>query len=634
MRSVAATLAALAALAAEVALGAGCGDPAARVTLAPVIVAGGSCGRPTAGTGLIVTAFGDGPDVARAVALDGAFALGDLPRGTRQLGVEVVAGGSVLAAGKTAPLDFLGLPDGAQLPVMMAPPDGFCPVGPMTEPRVAPLLAPAGSGVLVVGGTGSAGALATAEYYDPTTGTFTAVDVPEVLATAQGFVGAALTPLADGRVALSEQALAIFDPVTRQFGEPVLIDFRAFHAGIGLPGGDLLLAGGCAGASGATCVPPVRKSSKRYRLAALGTPTVGPTLTSDLVGAIAIDEGVDAAGRHPYLIAGGRGTPGAGTLLDLDGGASSAVGGLGAVLALLDGGALLSAFAPDGQPASGQAAILAPGAATAAPAAAAPALVGVRLVTLEDGAVIGIGGTPGGELLRYAPAADSWQLAVPTGDAPPATQAPSTLRLADGSVLVVGGLGAAGPSAAAWIYRPSLVGPFAGSVVAVPAADTGGGVLTPTDPAHVVRDAAAWRLTAADDAGDLDGGRGLVGGPRMTEGAVTAVVRVRRGGVALVAAEASPGEALMAIATAGGPARLVRLHGGVTTTLCTGAIAALPATATVTAALTVRGGAARLTIDGVEVAACAATAAAAGAWGVAASGPGADVAISAVTAER
>jgi hypothetical protein len=614
---------------------AACGDPAAQVTLAPVVIGASTCGRPSAATGLVITAYGDEPEVARAVPLDGAFALAGLPSGTRQLGVAVLAGGAAVAIGKTAPLDFLGLADGARLPVMMAPPDGFCPVGAMSEPRVGPLLAPAGDGVLVVGGVGPAGPLSTAEYFDPATGAFTIVDVPEVLATADGFAGAALIPLLDGRVALSKQALAIFDPATRTFGEPVLIDYRAFHVGVALDAKRLLLAGGCTGVSAGGCAQPVRRSSKIYRLDALGTPTVGPTLTAAMVGATIVDEGLGRDGHRTYLVAGGRGDPGVGSRLDLDASTADAVTGLAAVPTMLDGGALLSAFAPGGAPASGHASILAPGAAAATATSDAPTLDGVTLVTLEDGSVVGLGGAVDGRLLRYQPGADSWSLVVAAGEPPPPMTSPAALRLADGSVLVLGGGAPAGPSASAWIYRPSLVGPYTGSVVAIPSGGpdaTGDGALTPSDPAAVVR-GTTWRLRATVD-DDGAGGRALVGGPRMIEGAVTAVVQVGRGGVALVAAQTAPGEALLGVLRGDGPARIVRQHAGALTTLCAGATATLPADRAATVALTVRAGRAALRVGEVELVGCAVPAADRGAWGVAAVGLGADVTISTVTVER
>src|SRR5262245_15219019 len=89
-----------------------CGDPAARVTLVPVAL-DGNCGHPTTRAAIALTAFAPSQEAHRSVPLDGHIDLADLPADTVQIGVEVVAGGAVVAAGKTAPLDFANLPEGS-----------------------------------------------------------------------------------------------------------------------------------------------------------------------------------------------------------------------------------------------------------------------------------------------------------------------------------------------------------------------------------------------------------------------------------------------------------------------------------------------------------------------------------------
>ena len=173
----------------------GCGEPAARVELVPV----NPCGA-TPKTALRVIAYTAGGELRRSVPPGEIDAF---PADTEQLGVEVVGdSGALVAIGKTAPLAFDALEDGASIPIVMAPPDGFCPVGPLTEPRAAPLVARAGQGVLIAGGLGAAGQqLSTAEFYDATTATFTAVDVPpSLLDPENGLAGAVLSELPDGRV--------------------------------------------------------------------------------------------------------------------------------------------------------------------------------------------------------------------------------------------------------------------------------------------------------------------------------------------------------------------------------------------------------------------------------------------------
>ena len=354
-----------------VGIAAACGEPPARVRLVPV--AGDGCGRPAGATGLKITAYAAGGEVARAVGLDGAVDIADFPADTEQLGVEVVVGGGVVgAAGKTAPLRFLELADGAEIPIFMAPPDGFCPVGELGAARVAPLVAPAGDGVLVVGGFDRDGhALATAERFDPATGAFTAVAVPEVLGE-RGFAGAALTPLPDGRVVLSggpQPVITIYDPATGAFGESVLVEARAFHVAIALDATHVLVAGGCTEVVAGACAGVARKSSKIYDVDALGGGEVGPALRAGRVGAAVFDVGVQADGRRRFVAAGGAAAPDAldpsgadRFALDAD---TTELTGSRAQAAPLDGGGVLTAFAPDGEVADGAAAVFAPEAAAA-----------------------------------------------------------------------------------------------------------------------------------------------------------------------------------------------------------------------------------------------------------------------------
>jgi len=144
-----------------VALAAGCGDPAARVLLVPV---GGDCARPMGANEVTVTAYGPSGSHAESIRPDEVVAFGSFPADTEQFAVEVFIGGGVPAAeGKSAPLAFHALPDGGKIYVVMAPPDGFCELPPMSEARSQPLVAPAGNGALVVGGVGSSGPVVTAE---------------------------------------------------------------------------------------------------------------------------------------------------------------------------------------------------------------------------------------------------------------------------------------------------------------------------------------------------------------------------------------------------------------------------------------------------------------------------------------
>jgi hypothetical protein len=619
------------------ALVAGCGDPPARVTLAPI---SGTCGKPAGATGLTVTAYAAGGEVSRAVGFDESVAIGDFPDDTEQLGVEVIIGGGAAGSiGKTSPLAFADLADGATIPIFMTPPGGFCPTpGGMSEPRVAPLVARAGEGVLIVGGVDGLGVpLTTAEYYDPHAAAFTPIDVPAVLGQS-GFVGAALTTLPDGRVVVTggpQPAITIYDPETRSFGASVLFEpTRAFHTAIAIDDTQVLVAGGCSAVTAGACGGVPRKSSTMFDTKMLGTSAIGTNLRIGRIGATIFDIGIQADGERAFVIAGGLPPP-VGDATGADRFAATAddaveVTGTHAQAAMLDGGAILSAFAVDGAAPEGAASILPPAATVATPIPKAPDLTGVRLVGLEDGRVAGIGGDADGGVKVYEPTTGRWEVVMPPAaspsDLPGIVASPRLLRLPDGSVLVLGGIHA---TSTAWIYRPSLVGPQAGSITVVPTSPSNSNVLTAPDPASVTRSAGEWLLAGEDLA------RALVGGPRTATGSVNATVRVRAGGVALVAQQVGPGKLVVAELAPGTPARLVRVEGGTRHTICSGTdVGAFDPMIAVTVRLAVTSSLARLTRDGVEQLACDVDAGEPGAWGVAALGTGARVAVDTVTVAR
>jgi len=620
------------------ALAVACSDPAARVALKPL----GGCAKPAGGNQVVVTAFAAGGERSQSLALDETVAIADFPADTEQIGVEVIIGGGATgAAGKSQPLAFDALGDGAAIPVVMAPPDGFCEVGALTEPRAQPLIARAGRGVLLVGGIGATGPLSSAEYYDPEAMAFSAVAVPPVLIDdVQGFAGAALAELPDGRVALiggPHNAFVVFDPAVRGFAtDPVLIDPRAFHAAIATGARELVVAGGCSAVAAGACSGVPRRQMLRYHLDKLGVPdpvAVLPETAAPRIAARLFDLGIQLDGAQRYLLAGGAGGPGLADRFALDDDAAVSLPGGHAQPAALDGGAVLTAFADDTAAADGAAAVYAPDGGSARPVAKAPSLTQVRLIALEDGRVAGFGGDPNGGVLTYDPARDSWRAATPASpDQPGALAAPSLARLADGSVLVVGG----SVSARAWLYRPSLVGPTAGSVTAVPASDTDRGVLTASDPATVTRTGGAapsWQLSVPAGA---ELARALVGGPRTATGSVRATVHVVGGGVALIAQQLGPGQAIFAELAAGEPARLVRRDATGEHTLCTGttALAAFDPVAPVVVRLAISARDAQVSVDDRGVLGCAVTTADRGAWGIASLGAGARLTVDSVTVAR
>lgn len=605
-----------------------CGEPAAHVQLVPV----NPCGMAMSPTALRVIGYTAGGELRRSVPPNDIDAF---PEDTEQLGVEVVgAGGGLVAIGKTAPLAFADLDDAATIPIVMAPPDGFCPVGTMTEPRSAPLVARAGAGVLIAGGVGAGGEqLSSAEYYDPATATFTHVDVPPSLIDLDnGLAGAVLTELPDGRVAITgtaSHALAYFEASARKFTTPSLFDHRAFHGAYAIDADHLLILGGCAEVTAGACSGPTLRTGFVYDLRDLSQRARGPQLgdTAQRFGARIFDLGIQRDGVRRFVLAGGSGDPGAGDRFAIADAMTEPIAGMHAQSALLDGGAVLTAFDPDADPQTGAAAVLVPDGGLA-PIALAPHVAGARLVTLEDGSVLALGGDA--NVARYLPTTNTWTVAPPAGVSPGVVVAPVLTRLGDGSVLMLGGRDA---SAAAWIYRPSLVGPAAGSTVALPDASTEG-VLTPSDPTLLDRTSSRFVLqSVADDYR----ARALVGGPRIAAGSVSASATVQAGGLALIAQQTGPGHALVGRLVPGEPARIEQLDAGATTTLCSGAaISAADLAGAVT--LTISDGTATLGVgvlgDVAAKVSCALPATERGAWGIAAAGADARIDVRAVTVSR
>ena len=564
---------------------AACSDPAAHVSLVPIDYGREPrCGQPntamTPVSEVRVTAYGPTGDTRRT---DGVIE--DFPATTEQLGVEVFGGAVVLAAGKTAPLGFNDLANQTQIPIAMVPLDGFCPLRDMTAPRVQPLVAHAGAGVLIVGGNVApvpSEIVPSAEYYDPATATFTQIPLPMALAeTSTSLVGASAAELADGRVVVwSGAALTVFDPAKMAFTNPVFVEARNEQAMFGLDASHLLVTGGCQYGTTRDCGgdATIRRSTIEYELdaqgALVGNGVAKPALpaTSVRFGGRLFDIGITADGMRRLTLAGAVSDPSSADQIPFteadDTAPVTVAQHLFSQVTELDGGALLTAFDPDGTAMPGDSATIVPAeGGDAIDVARAPKLSGARLITLEDGSAVAIGGDAG--ISRYQPTTNTWTTLAPPPDQqwPGAITAPSLIRLADGTVLVLGGGTAAAPTASAWLYRPSLVGPRIGTVTAF--ANASGAVLTPTSPATVTHGPNQFTLTAPDD--NLTA-RALVGGPRLAVGTLDASLANVTGGVALIAQETGPSRALVARLVIGQPARIDRYTGSTLTTLCTGAV--------------------------------------------------------------
>jgi hypothetical protein len=585
-------------------LAAACGDPA-RVRLVSVEFPD-QCGRPDAVNSVRVIAYTPGGEIKRS-----DLEISDFPVDTMQIGVEAIVGGGARGAiGKTGPIDFANLADGAVLPIAMVPPDGFCRVGDMSEARAAPQLAHAGDGVLVVGG-------GAADYYDPATGTFTRIAVPAI----GDLTGGVLAELPNGNVILSGTNRGItleFDARQKTFTlRGVLDPQRAFHGAVALDDDRYFLIGGCSDVDAAGCGGVALRSSFTYSLTS-DARAPGPSLP-----AAAVREGATlfATGDGTYVLAGGFGDAGAADRFSLDAPTTTTLTGLAAEVTPLDGGALLSAFAPDGGTASSASAVITPDGAVV-PMLGAPPRAGARLVLLEDGSVVAIGG--GAPVAKYIPTTRSWLQLTPPGAAPALT-APGAIRLRDGSVLVVGGTPA---TTEAWLYRPSLVGPQSAAVTALPVG-TAEGVLTAPDP-RTTPDTGRFTLHASD-AGLA--ARALVGGPRAVTGSVAASLRITKGGFALFAQQTSPGRALVAELRPGEPARIERLAGGSSMTLCSGRTIA-DVTGSHNVSLAVADQTATLSLDDLAVASCDVGPGVAGQWGVAAVGVDAELDVVTIAVTR
>lgn len=617
------------------ALASGCEATPARVRLVVANAQAACLPSPAMITGMRVIAYATRGETVRAVALDRVIELADLPTDTEQLGVELLDGvGAAIARGKTAPLAFADLPGGAIVPIFMAPANGFCATGDLATARTAPLVARAGDGVLVVGGTSPGGdALGTAEYYDPRTARFVPVAVPPNLPDpAHGFAGCTLVEVPDGTVVLAgiPNTIATFDPrqglalVTRS-----LLQTRTFQAALALDAAHLFVIGGCSGLDpGGGCLAPPRKGSFVYSLVdPAAPPQPGPVIAGSSIGGSVFDLGEQSDGVRRFALAGGSGDPGVVDRFAVTDTNTTSTSNVPAQPALLDGGALLLAFARDGAPRSTAAAIVPPDGAAPAAIAPGPMVDGARVIALEDGSVVAIGGDPSGHVARYDPTTNAWTELVPTGDAPGALVAPQLVRLADGSVLVIGG-----SAGHAWIYRPSLVGPQSGAVAALPFGTADGVVVVP-DPSTATRTGSGLLLTSRDD---TLAARALIGGPRTTSGKLTITARVT-GGVALIAQQLAPGRALVAELVAAQPARIVRIAGGRRSVLCSG-LAVDASAGAINLELELRDRVATARVDHAPLVSCDLgadpDAGDRGQWGVAADGTGASVELVTVALAR
>ncbi|HEU5055642.1 MAG TPA: hypothetical protein VFU21_03930 [Kofleriaceae bacterium] len=529
------------------------------------------CGAPADARTLLVRALGDFPaseGTVESIEVDagaGEFNLAGFPAETRALEVEVLGfGGALRAVGRTGEFDLEEVEEGSAIHVFMAPPRGVCPTGPPEVDRVRPLLARAGGRVLVAGGEDPDGApVHLVEIYDPATGQFSGLGTPLYGSDlAEGLAGASITTLADGRVVVAGgagSAYQVFDPESGAFDTPrFLRQARAYHAALALGGDRLLLAGGCARLEGGGCEAGSELATSAILSVDSGELEDGPPLARIRLGGLALP---DAGGR--VLLVGGvaSGAPvDVAERIDPDGGgAGELIAAAGGAAAVLASGAVLTAFAPDGAPASDAGAVVAGGGASAVDVG--PARAGAVLAALEGGLVLAIGGAepPG----LYAPARGELDLLPDAG--PRAGHA--AIRLADGSVLLVGGLDGGGAPAGASVFRPDLLGALSGGLSVTFASDESSAPLVPRDPARArvvpsAGDRPAHYRVESSGGGDLPSEWAVVAGPVFGELRLEASVSAEEGGVAALLWFAGPSDHALVALEPGQVARLVRVEGG------------------------------------------------------------------------
>ncbi len=551
-----------------------CGDTVPRVGLQPIYGRNAACGRAADGRLLLITAQTGDREVTRSLALDGSvasFDIADFPANSRQLTVELIgSGGVVRAVGKSAPLDFGTLPDGSQVPVYMAPPGGGCALPDLQQARRHPMIAAAGNGALVVGGLGPSGALVSAEFFDPVQNGFASVDLPAVFASASTLQGSALATMPDGRVALfaaGTGAYALFDPATQKFGKPRVFEPRWQFAAVAVDATRVAVVGGCRSASQGACIGD---AAARVLLVDIAADEVGllGNLALDHVGPDVVLEPATVSRGPALLVVGGvtlQGLPSvAAERMDLATGAVMMLPAGGRAIAL-DSGATLTGFAAPTAAASDAIALVIPGAATTRVITADRARRGPSLALQEDGLVVVASGGAG--LSVFDPTTSSFRALTPIGDPLLVRDELATQRLRDGSILVVGGVDNGVAIAAAWRYRPSLVGPFTASVLLSPGlSDTS---LTPLDNAELAIPANQFVVSGPGPAPTVFS---VVGGPRRSVGTVQAVVALAAptAGFAVAMHYRGPASWLGWLIQPNQPVTLVERNGASLTTLCTG----------------------------------------------------------------
>lgn len=449
----------------------GCSSPRRSLAVVPTLP---RCVAADAVNSLRLSALGDFAPAAPLTA--SASALGDatldLPRATRVVAVDGFGPGGLAAFGRTAPLslDDVG---GGRIGIAFGPPDGLCATAAPAVARSghrATLLA-AGN-VLVSGGWDGDGPATNLELYLPNGDVgdglahFRLVNATLDRRAALAHAVAALTDggaLLSGGVAagsdgqpdgIASQGATRHDANGERVGEPHLLpDPRAGHTATTLPDGRVLLAGGCAQFSDGSCMAGAALATTLLYDPAGDQVSAGPPLGHARWGHTAL-----LRGDGSVLLVGGVGEGGAALpaeLVDPDEARSFDAGLVAGAAALLPTGAALVAGGVGSPDVTATLWLSAD-----EPPLPLPPLADPRrqptVTTLEDGAALIAGGGTG-PLYVYDGRGQLLPLAA-TFDA----RGHTATRLADGSVLLVGGSDAAGiPAARALVYFRSQLSPYA-----------------------------------------------------------------------------------------------------------------------------------------------------------------------------
>jgi len=464
------------------------------------------------------------------------------------------------------------------------------------QPRRRPSVAPAGGGVLVVGGIDSqAGPVGVAEWYSPARGGFELVpDAPF-----DDLRGASAVELGDGRVLIAwKDGFQLYDPARREFGVPTIaqgVELHSYAQALRLGDGRVLVAGGCAD-DDVDDVPPCTAVAA----AALFDPERDAFAPAPALGLARADGAAWLDGDGQVILVGGYGDdalpatqaelrdPGAGTSVPLSTGAAGAS-------APLPAGGWILGLAPAGSPVASQARLVAPLAGAGGVLTAVVPRAGATMTPLDDGAVLIVGGVDPGapaalpevELYR---AHSARFLALPTAPGVLAgrRREHAAIKLDDGSVLVLGGAGAGADAIRgdAWIYRHDLTGPWSslpvqifgldGTPLVVPF-DAAAARVEPGTPERLVLTGQALRASPL-------GAWAVLSGPRYADVTLSVTFSSSAGAVAMLGMT-SAGDYLAVLLEPDQPIRVRSVSSSALTTLHCEAATPLPPDALVGPAL-------------------------------------------------